>query len=535
MRLPTFAYISLLAISGCGTAPAPVVDASVDASDAAEAALEPPAPEVRTALGALRGMREDGVQGFLGIPYALAPVGPRRWRPPEAVAPWEAARDATRRGASCPQSALGLVSSGSEDCLVVNVHTPDPRPTRAPVLVWIHGGAFIFGDGLQTDGGTAGDVLARRYGLVVVSMNYRLGAFGFLASEALGSTGNEGFQDQQLALRWVRDHISAFGGDPERITLAGESAGGLSVCLHLVAPGSRGLFQRAISQSGLCDASLGPRSAQLELGRAFSQDLGCAGAADEAACLRGRPATQVRDAGSRAGDLLGLLVGSGRRWWPAVDGAVLPDTFRAMVSAGRVARVPTVVGWNGDEGTLFVALAESQGVTVDQAAYDRLTAGLATQQGLSVEAVRAAYPVGSFPNPGAAAAAVLGHSQLACPSRRAARALVDAGAEVRVYRFMYPAAAFQLPLPRPLGAFHSAEIQFVFGHPAALGRREFRGDEVALHDAVSGAWAAFVRGEAPAASGVPWPRYEADEASLRLDRTPSVEPRPDAVPCALWR
>lgn len=540
MRARILALSCLLA--ACGTSSS-TPDAATDASGAVDATPDvsadaptfPPDPEVTTSLGVLRGTRDEGYQAFRGIPYAMPPVGALRWRAPVAFPRWDGVRDASHAGSSCAQSAFGLLSVGTEDCLFVNVHTPDPRPANAPVLVWIHGGAFVFGDGLQTDGGTAGDILAKRYGLVVVSMNYRLGAFGFLANTALGSTGNEGFQDQQLALRWVHDHIASFGGNPDDVTLAGESAGGISVCLHLTAPGSRGLFHRAISESGPCDDVLSTHTEQLAAGRPLVAALHCETAPDEAACLREKPFADVRTAAAPGGDLLALLAGNGRVWWPSIDGSVLTGSFRARVEAHDVANVPTIVGWNADEGTLFVGLAEFSGTPIDQAAYDRATTVLSTVSHVDLARIRAAYPVSAYANPGAALAAALGHAALACPARRAARLLDAAGLDVRTYRFSYPRAAFQLGLTRPLGAFHSAEIQFVFGHPAAIARHEFMGEEVALHDAMSGAWARFVRTGDPSGAGLTWPLYDpATDVSVGFDTTIAPASAPDTQACALW-
>jgi para-nitrobenzyl esterase len=531
------AFTLAATIAACGGAVPPVTPASDAGPDEGlDAAPALPPPEVATTLGVVRGARGNGHQRFLGIPYAAPPVGERRWRAPEEPAPWRGVREATVKPSACAQEAAGFVSIGDEDCLYLNVHTPDPRPEGAPVLVWIHGGAFVFGEGLQLDGGTAGDVLAREHGLVVVSMNYRLGAFGFLANDALGSSGNEGLLDQQAALRWVQREIASFGGDPAKVTIVGESAGGLSACLHLLSPGSRGLFRAAVVQSGLCAAALPTRATQLGVSAEFAAALGCDGAADVPACLRAAGTSRVKAAGALSGNLLEVLAGGRRTWWPNVDGATVPGQFLDRVAAGEFARVPVVAGWNRDEGTLFIALAERAGTVVDEAEYLRMTDVVAARAGLDGAEVRARYPLTDYADPGAALGAAIGHQGLACPSRRAALALAAAGVPTRVYHFTYPDAAFQLGADRPLGAFHSAEIQFVFGRPSRLGTRSFEGDELALHRAMSGYWARFVRDLDPSgADAPPWPAFDpSEERHLRFDRAIEAGAAADREACAFW-
>ena len=352
----------MLGATACD-ADAPSSDAGADAS-ADDAGPPPAAPTADTALGPLEGLRGPGYQAFLGVPYAKPPVGALRWAPPEPPEAWTEPRSATGRPPRCVQRALGLDLASQEDCLYLNVHTPDPRPEDAPVMVWLHGGAFLFGEGLQTDEGTAGDLLAATHGVVVVSLNYRLGPYGFLAHPALtaerGASGNYGLMDQRLALEWVRDNIAAFGGDPDDVTIFGESAGGLSVCAHLISPESEGLFHRAISQSGLCDSALDDLSDAEAAGERFADALSCA----DAECLRAASVDEITTADGAGSDPFGE-VGAERAWWPIVDGAVLEGDFRTEVERGAFVNVPTVVGWNADEGTLFVMLAEQAGQVAD--------------------------------------------------------------------------------------------------------------------------------------------------------------------------
>lgn len=532
MRAWSVVFVACVACGG------PSVDADAGAPDGGQDAAIPGPPEVTTSRGPVIGERRDGYLAFLGIPYAAPPVGELRFRAPVPPEPWTEPRP-SRRPSRCVQSALGLELASSEDCLYVNVHTPDPLPEGAPVMVWMHGGGFIFGEGLQTDNGTAGDILAARFDVVVVSMNYRLGPFGFLAHAALtaedGASGNYGIADQQLALRWVQDNIAAFGGDPANVTIFGESAGGASVCAHLVAEGREGLFAAAISQSGLCDSPLATLAEAEADGEVYATRAGCDGSSDVAACLREASLDALRAADDGGGEVFAEL--SRRRvWWPIVDGRVLTGDFRDRVTAGEFARVPTIIGWNRDEGTLFVMLAEQGGATVDAASYPEAVAMVAAGFGVPADDVLAQYPLDDYPDAGAALAAALGHASLACPSRRAARLLAEQGADVRVYYFTYPDAAFQLGATRDLGAFHSAEIQYVFGHPSAAGRMRFFGDDAALHDALAGYWTRFAASGDPSGGGAPgWPAYDlAADSHLVLDREIAAGSGADAEACALW-
>ena len=493
-----------------------------------------PPPMVETTLGPVVGARGDGYLGFLGIPYAAPPLGPLRFRRPQAHEGWTAPLDASARPTRCEQEALGLSVPGTEDCLVVNVHTPDPMPEGAPVMFWIHGGAFVFGEGLQTDGGTAGDLLARDHGVVVVSVNYRLGPYGFMAHPAFdedGAPGNFGLWDQLKALTWVRENAAAFGGDPEQITIFGESAGGVSVCALLTSPQADGLFARAITQSGLCDEPLPTLADARDRALALSETLGCRGSAAAIRdCMRAAT-TEAISAADPSADAGGFGL---RAWWPVIDGELITADFRERLAEGAAAGVPVMVGWNQDEGTLFVLLAENDGQLVDEAAYDAIVTDMAARYGVDEAAIRAQYPV-DVADPGVTVAEILGDASLACPSRRAALLLAERGPTF-AYLFAYPDASFQLAGGRELGAFHSGEIQFVFGHPAAIGQRTFRERELPVHDAMSAYWTRFAEtGEPGDAGGLEWPVLDgsAPEA-LRIDTTLSLVTDAFGERCALW-
>lgn len=481
----------------------------------------PEPPVVSTAQGRVRGIDGDGYHAFLGIPYAAPPVGPRRWARPAPPSPWEGTLDARSAPPRCAQRSMGLPLSSQEDCLYLNVHAPEPRPAGAPVMVWIHGGSFTFGEGLQTDGGTAGDALARRLGVVVVSMNYRLGPFGFFAPPDDEQTGNLGLADQAAALRWVQANIAAFGGDPDNVTIFGESAGGMSVCAQLVSPESEGLFDRAIVQSGFCDAPPVSREQARRDARALTERLGCDGA-DPMACMR----TRSRDAILEASDVDSGALGARHAWRPYVDGQLLPASIGARIERGAFHRVPVITGWNADEGSIDVLFATLSG---EAFTYEGVTARLSDRFGVPVGAIRAQYPPGA--DPAAALSRAIGDATLACPSRRFARALAAQGADVYAYRFTYEDAAFQIPFVTGLGAFHSAEIQYVFGHPAGLFASAFHGEDRALSDAMAGAWTRFARRGEP---GAGWPRLDEAGTHVVFDRAVKVARGAGAGACALW-
>lgn len=530
--------LTVLAL-GCGDDSMAPLDAGSDATpdtgsdataDVGVDAEEREPPRVETASGPVVGDYVAGVREFLGIPYAAPPIGDLRFAPPTAPAPWTEPLDATERPARCHQAALGVTLPGDEDCLVVNVHTPDPMPENAPVMVWIHGGAFIFGEGLQTENGTKGDVLAHDHGVVVVSMNYRLGAFGFLAHPD-GATGNYGLMDQRMALEWVRDNIAAFGGDPDNVTIVGESAGGISVCAHMVSPASQELFARAISESGLCGDAWPTLEEMQSLGAELATSLGCT--EDVMACLRSKTPEEIL--GSEDFSVTSLLQG-GNLWWINVDGDVIPGDFVSRVATGDVADVPMLLGWNGDEGTLFILLAEQSGEVVDEAAYEEIMPVLAEQYDVDEGALRAQYPLADYEDAGFAIADALGDAKLACASRRAAEAIATRARNVYVYHFLYPDADFLLSGDRELGAFHSAEVQFVFGHPGTLGARRFRADEVPITDAMSAYWTSFATdGDPNYEGGVTWPVFDLEgDANLVIDRSITASTGADRDVCALF-
>jgi para-nitrobenzyl esterase len=317
---------------------------------------------VPTQQGALRGeVTADGRHLFRGIPYAAPPIGPLRWKPPQAVRRWKNARDATRSAPSCPQVDRGwntqAATFASEDCLYLEVATPELKPSKPmPVMVWIHGGSNYAGGGA----GTIQSGLVRK-GVVLVSLQYRLGALGFLSHPALtreggGASGNYGLMDQQAALRWVRANIAAFGGDPANVTLFGESAGAMDIGLHLLSPGSRELFAKAIEESGTPGFGTPPRSLA-ENERLGTLIAAKAGIAQTAAALRALPVADLI-AATEAVDVPGLADKSFIWLQAIVDGRVLTDTPAATLAKGGNPAA-LIVGSNARELTLHGGVARA--------------------------------------------------------------------------------------------------------------------------------------------------------------------------------
>lgn len=459
---------------------------------------------------------------FAGIPYAAAPVGPLRWRDPEPAPGWDGVRDATALGPRCLQDLSGDLELGrqtDEDCLNLNVWTPAADPGRPrPVMVWIHGGSFVAGSGGIYDARR----LAARGDIVVVTLNYRLGALGFLAHPSLGppgEVGNYGLADQQAALRWVRENIAAFGGDPEKVTVAGESAGAMSVCDHLVAPASQGLFDAAVIMSGPCQAQAAlPVAEQRSV--EYAAELGCADAATAAECLRALPGNRLRTPVWFYG------IGDDRLSGPVTGSAALPVDPVVAFADGRAARVPVLIGTTRDEWTLFVALQHLRdGVDYTPEEYPRL---LADTFGADAPAVAGRYPLSAFPNVALAYAATVTDGVLACPAQRWAGQLSrDAG--VYFYEFNdrdAPAPDPLRTLPYPVGASHSLELRYLFdvgGAPPPDPAQIRLGEQMVDY------WAAFVRTGDPG-----WPTVDAGVMSLQPDGNRMVETFGEVHQCPFW-
>ena len=538
---------------------------------------------VETRRGTVRGVAEDGLAVFRGLPFARPPVGPLRFRPPEPPEPWAGIRDATRFGPSAAQNgaligplmSLGIDRTG-EDCLYLNVWTPRADRGRRPVLVWIHGGAFILGSGSQTlyDGAT----LARRGDVVVVTINYRLGALGFLRTQdrfgqRLPATGNEGLLDQIAALEWVRDEIEAFGGDPASVTIFGESAGAMSCAILLGLPRARGLFQRAILESGAANF-LWPRDIASRLADQMLADLGISSPDDLHAAASTRLlaaqrrlfldlmlgeqhvlgalsptgqrvagalflgltlarrrfgnvasplsrglARMLRRRGGRSGTAaprsaaLRALRTRGLPFQPVIDGDVIPRDPLAAIRDGAARDVPLLIGTNLDEARLFAPL-DPEATTLDEAALlARCEAAIPGGPDAARRAVtlyrEARAARGESLEPGDLWFAIESDRTMRHPAMRLATLQAAHQPATYAYLFTWPSPA----MGGLFGSCHALELPFVFGTLAHPLLRPFTGkgpEAHALAARIQDAWIAFARTGRPGHAGLgEWPAYDA--------------------------
>ncbi|WP_172448499.1 carboxylesterase/lipase family protein [Caulobacter mirabilis] len=476
------------------------------------------AVEAQVETGALRGRQADGVKVFKGIPYAAPPVGDLRWRAPAKAAAWQGVREADRFGFDCIQNKPGWDPTQSkepqnEDCLTVNVWAPE-RAAKAPVMVWIHGGGYVMGSGSQAlfDGAK----LAKR-GVIVVTFNYRLGRFGFFAHPALTAeagdapVGNYGYMDQIAALEWVKRNISAFGGDPAQVTIFGESAGGGSVNQHMLMAPSRGLFARAIAQSGggrdalaLLSQDRPTKPSAETVGKAFAVKAGVTG--NDLAALRALPAKTL------LGNLDLLNMEDATYSGPFIDGRLVTSNAVDGFAAGKQAKVPYLVGANSDEMGVIPALFRGGLVSKALKQIDGDTAG-----------VEAAYGSKSAMND-----RFLSDFNFVEPARRLAGFQAQAGAPTWLYSFGYVPEAKRKSLK---GAPHASELAFVFGNLSALDVKTTPADEAAA-TLVGDYWTTFAKGGDPNGSGrATWPAYgRAADTLLSFTNDGPAAAKPDAGP-----
>jgi para-nitrobenzyl esterase len=461
-----------------------------------------PSAVVRTDLGPVRGQVADGYRLFQGIPFAAPPTGKLRWRPPQPARAWKGVYDATSPSEQCAQlpAPYGGPTSYAEDCLYLNVTTPDSaRKRRLPVMVWVHGGGNVTG---------AGDIynaakLATDGDVVVVTVNYRLGPFGWLAHQGLEAgadgryqTGNYGLLDQQAALRWVQRNAAAFGGDARNVTVFGESAGAQDACALLASPTAKGLFQKVIAQSYTCTAPARTEESAEDEGAALAEAVGCdkGSPAANTACLRAVPVKTLLETFEAKGLNVGPVAGGDH---------VLPLQPADAIAQGRINRVPVMHGNTLDEWRLFVSLSFPEPITAAQ--YEDI---VRSTYGAAADAVLARYPASAYDDPRLALAAVQTDSNevlSSCAHQDAFRQLKRAGVPVYAYQFADRTAPPILDVPGfDEGAMHASELTYLF--PGLLGELNPRQER--LSDAMVGYWTSFAHDGRPQARHAPqWPRF----------------------------
>ncbi|TDS17318.1 carboxylesterase/lipase family protein [Sphingobacterium paludis] len=497
-------------------------------------------PKVSTPLGVLEGIQDGDVEAFKGIPYAAAPVGPLRWRAPQAVTPWAGIRDASKFCDECaqvtwPYDAGKIKANTSEDCLYINLWRPAKRSRgkRLPVMVWIHGGSFVGGG--SSDTVTSGAAFARQ-GVILASINYRLGRFGHFAFPALSAEhpeepkGSYAHMDQIAALQWIKNNIASFGGDPNNVTIFGESAGGLSIHSLLTIPAAKGLFHKAIIQSaGGRNAGLTGRPIQEEnadphhpvsaqtIGINFARSRGIQ-ETDAAALaqLRALPFEQVVGGGEEIYSPKPHAVSTYAG--PIVDGKLVVETPEQAYATGRQSKVPLLIGFNSAEILAGVVNAQSK---------EELFSKFAPY---SEEAKKAYDPEGNRTLE-ALLPMVNTDKGWAEPSRFTARSFTTNDSDAFVYLFDYVQTAFRPYFP--YGAFHTTEIPFVFNNlPGGNGVKLTETDKQ-VAAMMNTYWANFAKNGDPNRSGLPrWEKHDAGDDTLleiRSDGTASSRPDPSKL------
>jgi para-nitrobenzyl esterase len=477
---------------------------------------------VHTQSGLVQGIPENGVTAYKGIPFAAPPIGDLRWQAPKPPMAWKGVRNGDKFAPACMQVPLDIAPgmrgvATNEDCLYLNIWTPAKSPTdRLAVMVSIYGGGFV--NGASSIATYNGANLAKK-GVVVVSLSYRLGAFGFLAhpqltAEQKGHSGNYGLLDQIAALQWVKRNIASFGGDPHRVTIFGESAGGISVSMLAASPLAKGLFQGLISESG---GNFGPQRQDDEGGE--SMDSLAAGEKNGVAFLAKLGAASIADARRRpAEDILKSSSPVLGAWWPIFDGYVLMGDQYKLYEAGRFNNTPVLIGTNSDEGALFVP-------SITSAVYQ---AGIRSDYGEYADKILAAYPVDSDAVALRSARDLFRDTTFAWPTWAWARLQSQAGkGAVYLYYFSHRPAYPDLPRFKDMGAPHAGELPFVFGNFSAV--RPPTATDRALSEAISSYWVNFAKTGNPNGSELlSWPAFTAASAQvINLNDPSKVVPVPN--------
>jgi para-nitrobenzyl esterase len=509
------------------------------------------APDVAvTTLGEIKAVDRLGMRSYFAIPFAAPPVGELRWMPPAPPQKWTTRLERTASAAPCLQTSDSpfRLSGDSEDCLYLDVHAPTGEGPF-PVMVNLHGGAFnTGGPAVYAD---PSPLVTK--GVIVVNVAYRLGAMGFLAHPALavnGAAGNYGIMDQQAALKWVQENIASFGGDKDNVTVFGESAGGFSVMVHLASPGSKGLFQKAIVQSGNYGndrqlsgtqmAAVSDSIVNKAIDAAKAAGVGginCAAGSVTAACLRSLPDAVVRN------HLAAAIYAALPIMVPSVDGKVLPKSVKATFAAGENNKVPVIDGTNQDEYALYVAIDEARrraaasppntdpantGFSLPPQAYGAVVAGLTAGSGANVADITTrTYPLSNYGSnpalqPSLAVAALATDLGFACPALRTVQRIATQGSPVWMYEFRDQTAIPSVgmvngkyTLSFPQGAAHSYDLQYLYNlHDLA------NDEQRQLQTAMTRYWTNFARTGNPNTGTdvtVSWPAFTATDKILGLD------------------
>ena len=492
-------------------------------------------PSVKFGGGTVQGVQEEGAFVFRGIPYAAPPVGNLRWRPPQPAPPWQGVRSAASFGPACPQPEVSELEGGgdlgklAEDCLYLNIWKPtNPPEKKLPVMVWIHGGGFLVGAGSGPE--YPGGKLAQK-GVLVVSLNYRLGSLGFLVHEDLEKespadfAGNYGLLDQIAALQWIRKNIDAFGGDPDRITLFGESAGAASISLLMLSPQAKGLFNRAIMQSAtattlpyIMPLANGSYAQAQETGRKLAAGLGCEKGKDTLAAMRAKtPAEIMAAARSPIDDI--AFSSEGLLFAPVYDGLLIPGRPEKLLAQGAQPPIPVIIGTNRDEATIFTA-------DLSLTTYKNWISKHFGGHEKDIYKIFPSQNEGYFLS---AANRFLTALWFTEPARFLARSMTAIGGPVYRYQFTHVPDSFWMA---GMGAYHGVEIPYVFGNidkdgPSATDKR--------LSEAMMDYWVRFAVQGNPNAAGLPaWPVYDrAAEPYLELGESISVKSDLDRQACDL--
>jgi para-nitrobenzyl esterase len=482
--------------------------------------------------GAIGGIAEGETLAFKGIPYAQPPVGPLRWKPPQPASHWDGVRDGSRYGPMCPQI-VGKDIKGAEDCLYINVWRPRQPPERPlPVMIWLTGGGnhSLSGEGTAGFGGVVyNGVELVPHGVVFVSYNPRLGAFGFLAHPALdaeraeGISGNYGSLDQVAMLQWVHRNIAAFGGDPGHVFLFGASAGGGNICALMASPRTRGLIHGVAMESSVPSGCEIPTLADVEQGTGARvvKALGCDGAADVAACLRAKTVNEVVSAVPGNFSVLARVYG------PNMDGHVFPQQPIQAIEQGHAPAMPVIIGNTAGETWGW---ADGAGKVTDEASY---AAAIDKVFGAAARgAILALYPTSAFASPRHAFARLTTDAEFTCTSRRVARALARAQ-KAPVYRYVFEHALENDPELKALGPIHTIEHAFLFGWQ---GKYRPDGVDLAVQRQMVGYWSRMAKTGDPNGGGDPdWPAASAaGEPYLEIGAASAARSSDANTHCDFW-